>query len=106
MKSLITKVLLITFVISLTGCLFGPKDERQAFIDAFIEAECTVFGPDVDDQLAVSLNDEVLQIFEKHGFDDDQDVRSIVDKYLLDEDAKAMILEGMAECNPEEFGNL
>lgn len=29
-----------------------------------------------------------------------------MDKYRNDQDVKAVILDGMTECNPEEFGDL
>ncbi len=106
MKSLITKVLLVVLVMSLSGCLFSPKDEKQSFIDAFTESACTVFSPETEDVFSDTLNVEVEKIFSKHGFEDAQAFKDAMEKYRADQDVKATILANMDECAPGEFGEL
>jgi hypothetical protein len=96
MKKLL--VILTLFSVFLVGCLGGVRNEKQAFIDATVEATCLVFQS--DNIFDPALEEKAKAIFEKHGFDaDDEEAMNVLtDKYEDDEDVQAAITNALEEC--------
>lgn len=95
-------VLLAVFSLALTAC-GGPTDERQAYIDATIEATCAV--TDLD-----SLSDEegeakMESIYAGHGLpvDDEAAMDEIFRTYQNDAAAMQEIADNTEECRAKIF---
>lgn len=105
MKKLVTGLVMFSLIVS--GCsLFGPKDEKQAFIDATIKASCLVFGAEnVNDP---ELEKQVNDVFKEFGFDPENEeaMNAIADKYKDDEEVSQQILAGVQECGKDFFDQL
>lgn len=98
MKKLLVSLILVSVVlVSLSGCL-GKKDEKQAFIDATVEATCLVFQ--AENIFDPSLEEKAKDIYKKHGFDadDDEAMNALTAKYENDEDVQAAIAVALEEC--------
>lgn len=94
------KLLAILTVCSvvLVGCLGGVKDEKQAFIDATVEATCLVFQ--ADNIFDPALEEQAIAIYKAHGFDadDEEAMMALTEKYQDDEDVQAAITRALEEC--------
>lgn len=96
------KKLLITFLSAaflLTACTGGgPRNEKQAFIDATIEATCMIF--EAENIFDPALEEEAVAIYKKHGFDaeDDAAMDALTTKYVDDAEVQTAIAEGIDEC--------
>lgn len=99
MKKLLASLIGISLVISMTGCIFGPRDEKQAFIDATVEATCHIFQ--AENLFDPALEEEAKEIYKKYGFDaDDQEgMQAIATKYAEDEEVKSAIMEQIKKCS-------
>lgn len=105
MKKLLALVVLAS--IFLTACLSGaPKDEKQAYIDATIEATCVIFQS--DNIFDPALEKEARKIYKKHGFDADDEVvmQALTDKYSEVEEVQMEIAGGLEGCAGEALKNL
>jgi hypothetical protein len=82
----------------LVGCLGGVKDEKQAFIDATVEATCLVFQS--DNIFDPALEGQAKEIYKKYGFDADDDaaMEALTSKYEGDEEVQAAITKALEEC--------
>lgn len=105
------KLLAILAVCSvfLVGCLGGVQDEKQAFIDATVEATCLVFQ--AENIFDPALEEQAKEIYRKHGFDaDDEAAMTILtETYQDDADVQAAITQALEECAGdlmEGFGDL
>ncbi len=96
MKKLL--VILTMSAVLLVGCLGGVKDEKQAFIDATVEATCMVF--ESDNIFDPTLEDKAKEIYKEHGFDADDDaaMEELTKKYENDEEVQAAITEALEKC--------
>ena len=76
----------------------GVEDEKQAFIDATVEATCLVFQ--ADNIFDPALEEQAIAIYKDHGFDaDDEDaMMALTEKYQDDEDVQAAITQALEEC--------
>jgi len=91
---------LILFALSalmFTAC-FGSFDEKQAFIDANIEASCSLTS--LEDLISANSSDAYAEIFKKHGFNfESQDQESeMFAKYMVDDEVVKAISAGAQEC--------
>lgn len=101
MKKILALVLLSTLFLS--ACSKGPKDEKQAYIDASIESICLMYQ--TEDILDPQLEVEAKEIYEKYGFDtDDAALEELTNKYKDDADVKSQIVEGFSKCS-EKYVN-
>lgn len=99
MKKLLASLIGLSLVLSMTGCILGPRDEKQAFIDATVEATCHIFK-------AKNLFDPVVEqeakdIYKKYGFeaDNQEAMQAIAAKYAEDEEVKTTIMDKIKECS-------
>ncbi len=88
----------------LTACGGGPADEKQAFIDATVEATCLIF--ESDNLFDPALEEDTKEIYASYGFDADNDtaMEEITAKYENDEEVQAAILAAIEECGSDAFG--
>jgi len=96
MKKILSIGILLA-VLAVSGCsLF--RDEKQAYIDAMVEAACVTFS--ASDLTAEKVVSDIEEIFIKHGFDpkDEAKMTEIAEKYLEDEEVKSAVLKGAVEC--------
>ena len=95
MKKLIALFAISTFVLTACGITF---DEKQAYIDATIEATCLI--ADSGDLFAEGLEDKMKAVYEKHGFDtsDQAALEALVTKYQDDETIVVAIEAGTKDC--------
>lgn len=95
MKKLIALFAISTFVLTACGITF---DEKQAYIDATIEATCLI--ADSGDLFAEGLEDKMKAVYEDHGFDtsDDAALEALVTKYQDDETVVTAVEAGTTEC--------
>lgn len=99
------KLLAITVIASmaLSACNAGPRDEKQAYIDATIEATCmlleaeNIFDPAVEEQ--------ATEIYADYGFpvEDTEAMDAITAKYQEDQAVKDAVIAGAEKCAPEGF---
>ena len=99
MKKLLSILVSASILLSLTGCIGGPRDEKQDFIDATIEATCEIFQ--AEDIYDPALEEKAKEIYENYGFDadDDEGMRAIADKYSEDEGVQTAIIAGIEKCS-------
>lgn len=99
MKKLFASLIGISLVLSMTGCILGPRDEKQAFIDATVEATCHIFQ--ADNLFDPAVEQEAKDIYKKYGFDaDDQEgMQAIANKYAEDEEVKTVIMDEIKKCS-------
>jgi hypothetical protein len=86
----------------LTGCSAGaPRDERQSFIDASVEATCLVF--ESDNLFDPALDQQIIDIFKNYGFpaDDDEAMDALSLKYENDAEVTEAINSALEECAPD-----
>ncbi len=104
------KKLLVGFVslsLVLAGCLGQQRDEKQAFIDATVEATCMILK--AENLLDPGLEDQAKAIYKDHGFDADNDteMEAIAAKYENDPEVTEAINAGVEECagdiSPEDL---
>lgn len=102
MKKLLFGLLALSVVVS--GCSFGKKDEKQAFIDATIKATCLIL--ESENLFDPALETEAKQIYKDFGFDADDDAKmeEVTAKYENDEEVQAAVSAGIEKCsaNAEE----
>ncbi|MFA7685745.1 MAG: hypothetical protein WCX95_03010, partial [Candidatus Gracilibacteria bacterium] len=81
------------------GCILGPRDEKQAFIDATVEATCHIFK--AKDLFDPAVEKEAKEIYKKYGFDADnqESMQAIAAKYAEDAEVKATIMDKIKECS-------
>lgn len=81
----------------LAGCSSG-KPEKERFIDATVEVTCMVFQS--GNILDPGLEQKTKDIFDKHGFDidDEKGMEEIAAKYENDEDVKNAVTKAIEEC--------
>jgi len=96
MKKLLA--ILAVFSVFLVGCLGGVKNEKQAFIDATVEATCLVFQS--DNIFDPALEEQAKEIYKNHGFDtdDEEAMIALTEKYENDEDVQAAITQALEDC--------
>ena len=99
MKKLLASLVGLSLLLSVTGCVLGPRDEKQAFIDATVEATCYVFKAENLRDPAVDA--ETKAIFKKYGFNAEDTValEAIATKYAEDEEARTTIMTKIQECS-------
>lgn len=95
------KKLLASFLatsVLLTACTSGPRDEKQAFIDATVEATCMIF--EAENIFDPALEDAAKAIYENYGFDasDDVAMEALTTKYEEDEEVSAAIADALNKC--------
>ena len=94
------KLLFILVICSvlLAGCLGGVKNEKQAFIDATVEATCLVFQ--ADNIFDPALEQQAIDIYKNYGFDadDEEAMTALTEKYQEDADVQAAITQALEEC--------
>lgn len=97
------KVLSVALVVSLllAGCkLFGPKSEKEAFVEATVKATCHIFQS--ENMFDPKVNEEAKAVYKDYGFDVDDETKmnEIAKKYSTDEEIKNLIKEGIQkECS-------
>lgn len=91
---------LIGVSLILTGCLAGPRDEKQAFIDATIEATCLIF--DSENIFDPAVEENAKAIYADYGFDVDDEAKmeEISKKYAEDTEVQTAIIAGIEKCSP------
>ncbi len=97
MKKLL--VILVVFSTFLGGCILGgKKDEKQAFIDATVEATCMVFQS--ENIFDPALEGKAKEIYTKYGFDaeDEEAMNALTAKYENDQEVQAAITKALEEC--------
>ena len=95
---LASAIVLAMFILS--GCIIGgPKDEKQAFIDATIESTCLIFQQ--GDAFDPELETKVKDIFAKYDFkvDDNVAMEELSKKYVDDEEVGKAIMDGVTKCS-------
>lgn len=99
MKKLLASLIGLSLVLSMTGCILGPRDEKQAFIDATVEATCHIFK--AKNLFDPALEQEAKDIYKKYGFDADNQeaIQAIANKYAQDEEVKTTIMDKIKECS-------
>lgn len=99
MKKLLASLIGIALLISLTGCILGPRDEKQAFIDATVKATCHIFQ--AKNLFDPKLEQEAKDIYKEYGFpsEDQTQMQTIADKYSADEAVKTAIMDQVKECS-------
>lgn len=105
MKKLLAVVILSSLL--LTACFSNkPKDEKQAYIDATIEATCVIFQS--DNIFDPALEDDARKIYKKHGFDADDEVvmQALTDKYGEMDEVQKEIAGGLESCAGDALKNL
>ncbi len=98
---------LIGLSLALTGCLgIGEGDEKQAFIDATVEATCLIFQ--ADDIFDPALEAQAKEVYENHGFDanDDDAMETLTTKYEDDEDVQDAIAAALESCAGDKLKGL
>lgn len=103
-KLLATIVGLSLVIVVLSGCLSKPRDEKQAFVDATIEATCYIFKQ--ENVFDPKVEEEAKKIYGNYGFDveNETEMEAIAKKYSEDQDVQNSIVEGIKECSPDSFG--
>ena len=89
----------------LTGCL-GGGNEKQAFIDATVEATCLIFqAEDIFDQ---ELTAQAEEIYVKYGFDpeDEAAMEELTKKYGDNEEVREAVTTAVASCSGEALKGL
>ncbi|PIR55202.1 hypothetical protein COU74_02250 [Candidatus Peregrinibacteria bacterium CG10_big_fil_rev_8_21_14_0_10_36_19] len=96
MKKILTGAVALSLV--LTGCSWFGGDEKQAFIDATVEATCLIFQ--AEDIFDPSLETEAKAVYKKHGFDADDDsaMEVLTTKYQDDQDVQDAIAAALESC--------
>jgi len=96
MKKFITGAIALSLV--LTGCSWFGGDEKQAFIDATVEATCLIFQ--AEDIFDPSLEAEAKAVYKNHGFDADDDdaMEVLTTKYQDDQDVQDAIAAALESC--------
>lgn len=91
-------VILTVFSTFLVGCLGGVKDEKQAFIDATVEATCMVFQS--ENIFDPALEGKAKEIYSKYGFDAENEevMNALTAKYENDQEVQAAITKALEEC--------
>lgn len=104
MKKIISTLVISSVV--LVACTSGPKDEKQAFIDATVEATCMIFQS--ENIFDPALEDAAKTIYEDYGFDasDDAAMEALTKKYETDEDVQKAITDALEECAGDFLGDL
>jgi hypothetical protein len=79
-----------------TGCkLFGPKTEKDSFVEATIKVTCLIFESDslVDQE----LNNKAKEIYRDYGFpvDDEAKMKELSGLYSVDAEAQSAITAGI-----------
>ncbi len=99
MKKLLFGLLALSVVVS--GCSFGKKDEKQAFIDATIKATCLIL--ESENLFDPALETEAKQIYKDFGFDADDDAKmeEVTAKYENDEEVQAAVAKGIEACSAD-----
>ncbi|MFA6918163.1 MAG: hypothetical protein WC285_05045 [Candidatus Gracilibacteria bacterium] len=105
MKKLLASLIGLSLLLSLTGCILGPRDEKQAFVDATVEATCYVLQS--ENMLDPAVEQAIKGIFKKYGFDPDKkdevsqkdEVQLAADKYSSDEEVVSIIRSKVQECS-------
>ena len=99
MKKLLASLVGLSLVLSTTGCILGPRDEKQAFIDATVEATCHIFK--AKNLFDPAVEQEAKDIYKKYGFDADNQeaMQAIANKYAQDEEVKTTIMDQIKECS-------
>lgn len=99
MKKLLASLIGLSLVLSMTGCILGPRDEKQAFIDATVEATCHIFK--AKNLFDPTVEQEAKDIYKKYGFDADNQeaMQAIATKYAEDEEVKTTIMAEIKECS-------
>lgn len=108
MKKLIALVVTLSFVLAACGGV-DTRTEKERFISAMVEATCLVFSEDmlVDDDLLdeALVEDEVKDIFMRHGFDveDEEEMIALQMKYENLPEVEEAIRQALYDCAPQEF---
>ena len=95
---------LVTLSLVLAGCgskNVSDKPEKERFISATAETACMFFeDPDVSKASDKELEDKTKAIFEKYGFDvnDDKAMEEISAKYENDPDLEKEVTAALEEC--------
>lgn len=99
MKKLLASLIGLSLLLSLTGCILGPRDEKQAFIDATVEATCHIFQ--AKNLFDPAVEQEAKDIYKKYGFDADNqaEMEKIANNYAADEEVKNTIMDKIKECS-------
>jgi hypothetical protein len=97
MKKLFSSLVLSSVLLVACGG-GGGADEKQNFIDATVEVTCMVF--EAEDLLDPSLEQKTKDIFEKYGFDveDEAQMEEVTGKYQSDPDVQTAVEGALAEC--------
>ncbi len=98
MKKIVVSLVLVSLLATLlTGCI-GKRDEKEAFIDATVEATCLVFQ--AENIFDPALEEDAKAIYKDHGFDADDEelMNGLTEKYQNDPDVQAALTEALAEC--------
>lgn len=95
MKKLLLGLVLVSLV--LAACSSG-KPEKERFIDATVEVTCMVF--ESGDLLDPALEQKTKDVFEKYGFDveDEDKMNEIAARYQNDADVQKAVEEALKEC--------
>lgn len=104
MKKIVIGMLIAS--IFLIACSSKPKDEKQAFIGATIEATCKIFQ--AENILDPALEAEARAVYKKFGFDaDDETVMlDLQSKYSDLEDVQLAIADGIKACAGDKLEEL
>lgn len=95
MKKLVSMLVLTALVVSACNLV---RDEKQAFIDASVEATCLLFQS--NDVLDPSMETKAKEVFEKFGFDtDEESLKALTEKYKGDEEVESALVEGVSKCS-------
>lgn len=98
-------IILSCLALSLSAC-GKPKDEKDSYIQATVEAMCLVFK--ADNVFDPNLENETKKIYEEYGFnvEDETEMDSISAKYENDKEVQDEIMAGLQECGGDLFTGL
>ncbi|MBD3331033.1 hypothetical protein GF354_05940 [Candidatus Peregrinibacteria bacterium] len=101
MKKLLSLILGIAITLATLTACGGVVDEKQAFIDATVEATCLIFQS--DDLFDPALEEQTKDIYKKYGFpaDDEDAMEELTSKYENDEEVQAAILAAIEDCSAD-----
>ena len=102
MKKLIALAVMASFFLAACGGI-DARPEKERFISAMVEATCLIFEADMTDERLVE--DEVKEIFKKHGFDVDneEEMMALQMKYEDMPEVEEAVKQALRDCAPQEF---